>query len=747
MLIQNALIGVACLGTSLLVWGQTPPEVEIKATNPKFLRDYAETRGFSLGQPVQAVPTPDGKSVLFLRSKPRSPELELYEFNLATSETRLLITPAEVLKGTEEVLSAEEKALRERMRVSMKGFTDFKLSKDGLRILLSLSGKLYVLERATKGLQELKTAKGTLIDAKFSPDGKSVSYVLGHDVYAFDLTSGREQRVTLGGTELVSHGLAEFVAREEMLRFSGYWWSPDSKFIAYQETDNNGVEIWHVADSAKPEDPPYDSFYPRPGKANAKVRLGIIPVTGGDTVWVDWDRERYPYLTTVRWEQHGPLTIAVQTRDQKELLLLKVDAQSGPTTTLIRERDDAWVNVRQDVPRWLGAEKGFLWLTEKRGGWQLEWRNADGTLNRSLLPDTIGFKNLGQVDAVAGRISFSARPNPTECHLYQMNLADARPIPFGQEPGWHDGTANEKLSLFVESFASPATQAVARVFDANGRQVTVLPSVAEKCPSFPNLEITRVESGGTTFDCGIVRPKTFRKGLRYPVIDHVYGGPLPDWYAGTVVSTLGPWLLPQWLADQGFIVVSIDGRGTPGRGHGWERAINKRFGSVPLEDQVRGLKALAKKFPEMDLERVGIYGWSFGGYLSALAVLREPNTFKTAVAGAPVTDWLDYDTHYTERYLGMPDTDIEAYQHGSLLPLAKDLKRPLLLIHGTSDDNVYFRHSLKLANELFRTGKTFDFLPLASFTHMVPDPVVNERLYSRIAHQFIRDLGQPKKRN
>jgi dipeptidyl-peptidase-4 len=209
-----------------------------------------------------------------------------------------------------------------------------------------------------------------------------------------------------------------------------------------------------------------------------------------------------------------------------------------------------------------------------------------------------------------------------------------------------------------------------------------------------------------------------------------------------------PMLLRQWLADQGFVVVSIDGRGTPGRGRDWERAIAKRFGSVPLEDQVAGLKALGERFPEMDLDRVGIVGWSFGGYMSALAVMKEPDVFKAGVAGAPVVDWLDYDTHYTERYLGVPDLAADpaggpAYREASLLTYAADLRRPLLIVHGTADDNVYFRHTLKLTDALFRAGRDFEVLPLSSLTHMVPDPVVTEQLWSRIARHFQKHLGAP----
>jgi len=275
-----------------------------------------------------------------------------------------------------------------------------------------------------------------------------------------------------------------------------------------------------------------------------------------------------------------------------------------------------------------------------------------------------------------------------------------------------------------------------------GSRIGDLPSVAESPPFRPRVTIQEIGTGNYSLFTAVVRPHKFDPKKRYPVIVHVYGGP----HHLQVEDALNRWLLDQWLADQGFIVVAIDGRGTPGRGSDWERAIYKSFGSVPLADQIAGLQALGKKFPEMDLARVGIVGWSFGGYMSALAVLKRPDIFKAAVAGAPVVDWLDYDTHYTERYLGLPDKDAAAYKEASLLTYATNLKRPLLLIHGTTDDNVYFRHSLKLADALFRAGKDFELLPLSGFTHLVPDPVVMERLETRIASFFQKHLGKPEGR-
>jgi dipeptidyl-peptidase-4 len=709
--------------------------------NTSYLRDHAETRGFMLGRPGKAVPTPDGKAVLFLRSQARVPKLELYEFDVATGQTRVLLTPEQVLKGDEEELSPEEKARRERMRVSVGGFTDFQLSSDGNQILLSLSGKLYLVPRATGEAKQLKTGEGTLVDPKFSPDGRSLAYVLDRDVFVFDLATQTERRVTTGGTDELRHGLAEFVAQEEMERFSGYWWSPDSRFIAYEESDHEGVEVWHVADAAKPGEAPHPSYYPRPGKSNVKVRLGVISATGGETVWIDWNRERYPYLTSVRWDKHGPLTLAVQTRDQRELVLLEADPISGRTTALLTERDTAWVSVRQDVPRWLSNERGFVWASEKDLGWQLEWRDRQGKLHKVLADDRVGLRSLEHINAETGEMLFTARPDPTQTQLCRVSLDGGAPVALTHEPGIHSASFSEGSAIHVRSFSALQTMPKSTVHRADGSVIGELPSVAGRPPFVPRVEIANV-GGGAGFYAALVRPQTFKPKQRYPVIVNVYGGPLPPYASGMVTASMGRWLLAQWIADQGFIVVSLDGRGTPGGGHDWERAIGKRFGSVPLDDQVAGLQALGKEFRELDLKRVGIYGWSFGGYMSALGVLRRPDVFKAAVAGAPPTDWLDYDTHYTERYLGLPDTDAQAYEEGSLLTYAAGLRRPLLLIHGTSDDNVYFRHTLKLADALFRAGKDFDLLPLSSMTHMTPDPVVTERLYSRIVSYFQTHLGE-----
>jgi len=746
-------IFLSVLGLSLMpaaTAGQ-PKQATKQPLDAQFLRTYAETRGFMLGRPVRPTPTPDGKAVLFLRSQARVAKLRLYEFDVATGATRELLTPEQVLKGVAEKLSPEEKARRERMRVSAGGFTSFQVSDDGKLILLSLSGRLYTVTRAGGAIRELPVAAGAILDPKFSPDGTMVSFVRDYDVYVLDLAKGEESRVTTGGSKEVTHGLAEFVAQEEMGRFSGFWWSPDSKFIVFEEADARGVEEWYVADPINPGQKPHASSYPRPGKANVSVRLALVPVkptptksrkgpTKDETVWIEWDTKAYPYLTSVRWPKTGPLTVGVQDRDQREWLILQADSTTGKTRPLVREKDPAWVNLRRDVPRWLPDNKGFLWVSERDGGPQLELRTPNGRFSRILVPPSEGFQGLVDVDPEAGRVVYNAAADPTQAHLFMVPLGPWKDSSaLTKIPGLHSAafSKNHKLYVHTSRLEHVMPRSTVHRFDDEQTMVGELPSVAEE-PSFePRVEM--LEVGDRGYHAALIRPRNFDAGKRYPVIVDVYGGP----HHLHVAAAKNRWLLDQWYADQGFIVVAIDGRGTPGRGRDWERAIFQKFGSVPLDDQVAALTAMGEQFPCMDLKRVGITGWSFGGYMSALAVLRRPDVFSAGVAGAPVVDWLDYDTHYTERYLGIPPRDEAAYKEGSLLTYAADLRRPLLLLHGTADDNVYFRHSLKLVDALFRAGKPFEMLPLSGLTHMVPDPVVMERLHSRIVEFFRKHLGKP----
>lgn len=698
---------------------------------PSFLRLHAETRGFMLGRPTAFKPLPDGK-VLFLRTPPRAPVNALYEHDPKRGETRELLTPEALLRGAEEKLSPEERARRERMRVTTRGFSAFDVSEDGALVLLSLSGKLYTVKRPGGEAAELPV-RGPVVDPKLSPDGKKVAYVRDRDLYVLELATRKETRVTQSPHPRVTNGLAEFIAQEELERHTGFWWSPDSKQLAFEEADTRPVETFHLVDVLHPEREAEPTPYPRPGTPNAKLRVGVVSATGGKVVWLRWDSERLPYLARVVWKDKAPLTLVVLTRKQRDLEVLAANPKTGAVTRLLAEQDAAWLNLDQTVPRWLPDGSAFLWSSERSGTRVLELRDAAGKPLATLSAAEDGYAGLADLDDKARVAWFHGRPTPEEQHLYRVSLDGGRAEKVTRAPGVHAAVFGKDHRTYV--LRSSTLDAMPRaVVVADGREAGELPSVAEAPPLRPNVELLRV--GAEALSAAIVRPRGFKKGQKYPVIVDVYGGP----HHLSVQRAMATMLMRQFMADHGFIVVAADGRGTPGRGRAWERAIRDRFGSVPLDDQVAALRALAQKVPEMDLSRVGVTGWSFGGYMAALAVLRRPDVFHVGVAGAPVVDWRDYDTAYTERYLGLPEENEEAYRTSSLLTYARDLERPLLIVHGTRDDNVYFFHALKLAEALFRAGRPFELLPLPGLTHMVPDPAVKEALYGRIMGKMIEVL-------
>ncbi|HEX3443530.1 MAG TPA: DPP IV N-terminal domain-containing protein [Chthoniobacterales bacterium] len=696
----------------------------------QYLQRLTETNGFSLGRPTHTEPTPDGKAVIFLRAiSPQDRTQALYEFNTITRETSVLVTPDELLRGTPERLSVEERARRERTRTTATGITSFKLSRDGSQIVFGLNGKIIVLNRADGRAAQLETGDVPVIDPTPSPDGQHVAYVRNNNLFVYDLHSKQEQAITTDGTDLKSYGSAEFVAQEEMGRTSGYWWLPDSRSIVYQINDNSRVEVWNVADPAYPEKPPTPRRYPRPGKPNVAVRLAVCSIDQPEPHSIEWDHDKYPYLVRVTPTEDGPLTITVQTREQHDLALLLVDPSTGQTRTMVEEHDPAWLNIDQQMPFWLPGGK-FLWTSERQGAWELQLHRTDGQLEKVLLPPGSHYQRFGGV--TANEIFYLAGEDPSKHELWHAALdgTGAKMIADGVhsvEFGDH------QESIYIDRVETPKSLAKSFVRRIDGSPLGELPSIAEEPPYYPRLEFTIVNDN-PVFHAAIVRPRDFDPNKKYPVIIDVYGGPGYN----KVIQAARSYLVDQWLADQGFVVVSLDGRGTPGRGRDWERAIYLKLGEIPLADQVTGLRALGMVYPELDLDRVGITGWSFGGYMSALAVVRQPGVFKAAVAGAPVTDWLDYDTHYTERYLGLPGQEI--YAAASLLESASRLERPLLFIHGTADDNVFLRHTLKLIDQLERAGRSFEFLPLRGSTHMVLDPILRQQVAKRTAKFFREHL-------
>lgn len=743
------------------------------ASPDNFLELYAKTNRFRLGEPGAIKVAPDGSAVLFLRSQgPESFTQELWVFDVATGKERRLLAAADLLGKSDEKLSPEELARRERMRSSSRGIASYDLSKDGKTLLVPLSGRLFrvvmpPLESESKlHITEISTG-GSAIDPRLSPDGNHVGYVRDGALWVAPVTVGEPRRISPEAKGTVSYGEAEFAAQEEMKRMHGFWWSPDSRRVFYQQTDVGPLETFFIPDPADPAKAPQPWRYPRAGKNNAEVSLWISPEISNPSApatAVKWDRVKFPYLARVEWPKQGLPTILVQNREQTEQVLLRVDTDSGETRPLITEKDAAWIGLEHDIPAWCSDGKRFLWLTEQgeSDGWELQIRGTDGAVQKKLPLPGWTLEGLSDVCDKSEVALVSAAPHDDSAQMQTLRVdlrtGDAIPVngPVARSQSAADRSGggqigvvtNDAMNVWVVTGRQRDGSSLLDVYKGKpgleeGVMVGRIRSIAAEPPFTPKPEWLRVQGGSDSFEAVIVRPRNFDPKKKYPVIDFVYGGP----GSNQVNANARAYLLNQWMADKGFIVVSIDGRGTPRRGREWSRALKQNgkgnFIDAPLADQCDALEALCRKYPEMDRSRIGVFGWSFGGYFSSMATMRRPDVFKAGVAGAPVTDWRDYDTHYTERYIGLPDKNKAGYEASDVLTYCKDLRVPLLIIQGTADDNVYFVHSLKLTDRLFREGKPFEFVPLAGQTHMVNKPDMVFRLYERIAGFFQRTLGGP----
>ena len=525
----------------------------------------------------------------------------------------------------------------------------------------------------------------------------------------------------------------------------GFGGPPDGQAIAYQKTDEREVEPFTITNAARPETPPTQFPYPRPGKKNAKVQLFVIELNSFKSKEVIWDQKQYPYLAKVIWA-NGPLSVLAQARNQQSQVFFRVDTTNGRTYPLITEQDQAWLNIHDSTPVYLDNGKSFLWASEESGFWQLEKKllSQDGlsiAKSEVIVDGAAGFSHLVHIDEQENWVYFSGGEDAAQMHLFRTKLNKrSTPIKLTKDIGWNDSEFAPENPTVAITQSTLQTLALTNIYtienNGNLRLLHTLETEAKSPARIPDVRlITQAEADG--FRAAIIKPAHFDPKASYPVILYVYGGP----GVNVVKASMSVWFMQQWMADHGFIVVSLDGRGTPRRGRVFERAIRENFHEVPLADQVKGLHALAKIIPQMDLERVGVYGWSFGGYMSALATLRRPDIFKVGVAGAPVTNWMYYDTHYTERYLGVPDDKASAaYKAANLLDYAEGLERPLMLVHGVIDDNVYFTHSLQLADALFKAAKEFSFVPLANATHQVVDPTQKEALYQQMVYFLGKQL-------
>ena len=678
-----------------------------------FPRQYARTQRLTLGEPRNIVVSPDGKRVLFLRSAAGNDTVNSLWLCHTERNTETCIADIRaLLTGTSsENESAQERARRERAREGAAGIVSFSCDSEVHHVAFAVSGRLFVSDM--HGAHEIAVknpAPGTMYDARISPDGKHIAYVRGSALFVCDM-QGNEECLTSETATDVTWGVAEFVAAEEMNRQRGYWWSPNSDALVVERVDNSPIQLITIADPSQPTFEPQARRYPFAGTNNARTSLHIIDLQKRSTD-IRWDADAFEYLTSVQWNKAG-LIISVMSRDQQLLDIRKVHVATGETESLHVERDDKWVELVAGGPL-LVAENTLLWCGERNGARAILLNNV------AITPPHIQVRGI--ISANAEHVTFSGNPldQPHVLHAWTVNVATHELAQLTHDDGIHTAaTGADTIVVRSATMQHPRSRTLVN----NHHELL---NNAEQ--SLLNVNVSFHRVGKRNISTAIVLPEN-HDGSALPVLFDPYGGP----HAQRVVSSSMAFTAAQWFANQGFCVVIADGSGTPGRGSEWEREVYHDLATAVLSDQIDVLAHLHEIAPCADTTRVAIRGWSFGGYLAALAVLRAPQHFHVAIAGAPVTEWKLYDTVYTERYLGNPAHDEQPYIASSLLHDAKNLTRPLLVIHGLADDNVLAAHSLELTTALLHAGKPHEFLPLVGVTHMTPQEVVAENL---LLHQL-----------
>lgn len=646
---------------------------------------------------------------MFLRSlKGDDPLTALWAYDLAEDVERLVADPCTLAAAddVERNASPNEQARLERTREKASGIVAYTVDRNAKVAAFVLEGVLWVADIEAGTCRQLIDI-GPIFDPQLDEAGERLGFVYGHSLCVATLAHGDMRRLVGDDEGAAKWGVAEFVAAEEMGRHRGYWWAPDGTALLVARTDETQVRQWWIADTADPWRRPQAVRYPAAGTTNADVQLYLFGLGGAAPIEVRWDRDAFPYVVAAHWDDHGPM-VTVQTRDQRIVAILAIDRHNGATEQIGRQADEAWVERIDGVPRRLSD--GQLVTVEEASG-----HACLLVADRPVTPPEI---NVRSVLHVAGdSVWFSGGPEPTELHVWRWSAVDGL-AQVTTDPGVHTAVIGGDVCVLG---SSSLTDSGVRW----GAGSHIFASQAETPVVSPTVHLTAV--GDLELRVGVVFPSDHVPGRSLPVLLDPYGGPGHQ----RVLLARQLWLEPQWFADQGFAVVVVDGRGTPGRGRQWSKAIAGDLAGPPLDDQIVALMAVAAEYQDLDLTRVGIRGWSFGGYLAALAVMRRPDIFHAAIAGAPVTDWRLYDTHYSERYLGSDPQGADrcAYDQSSLLTgVLPETRRPLLLIHGLTDDNVFAAHTLLLSRRLLEVGWPHSTLFLPGVTHMTPQPAVTENL-------------------
>jgi dipeptidyl-peptidase-4 len=669
----------------------------------------------------------------------REAKTSLAAMNAKTGERRTLI-PAEQLAA---ILPAQTSSASQATGLGRRPPSEYQWAPDGLALLFTGARALAWFDLKSDSSRVLLSSEEPIADAKISPDGKSVSFVRDHNLFAVEVANGKERAITSGGTEEVRKGELDWVYPEELGITTAYWWSPDSSSIAYLQMDERKVAQYPIVDFESYTGKAELQRYPVPGTPNPVVHIYVVSANGGSPRLMETGSELDQYLPRVDWLRDSK-RVAIQrlNRPQTQLDLLVADAKTGKSRVVLTEKDQYWINVGDEL-RFLSDNQRFLWSSERSGYRHLYLYNLDGTQVAQVTKGEWEVTGVNAIDEAGNSVYYTAtEKSPLERHVYRVGLDGSGFARITKADGTHAATFSKDAKTLFETFSDTATLPQQNLLRADGTLVAAINE--NKVPELAEYHLSPVEfltvrsHDGVSLNAMMIKPPDFNPVQKYPVLVYTYGGP----HAQVVRNGWGGanYLWHELMAQHGFIIFALDNRGSAGRGHLFEEYIHYRFGAQELSDQRDGV-AWLKMQPYVDADRIGIWGWSYGGHMTLHAMFEDPEEFKVGFAGAPVSDWHYYDTVYTERYIGLLPQNAQSYKESSPVENAEKLRGKLLIAHGTGDDNVHFANTLDVLQDLIAAGKSIEVMPFPGRGHGIPDPPARRVLMRRVTQFFLDNLG------
>ncbi|GAA5507484.1 dipeptidyl aminopeptidase 4 [Novipirellula caenicola] len=674
------------------------------------------------------------------------------------------VVQVDTAHGTKQTV-VPAKALIPSDREAPLAIDGFQFSSDESKLLIftnskrvwrrNTRGDYWVFDVATQKLKQLggDAAPSTLMFAKFSPENLRVSYVCNNNLYVQDIDSLQIAQLTDDGSAETINGTSDWVNEEELAIRDAYRWSPDGTAIAFWQFDTTGVGRFHLIDNTRGIYPQITTFpYPKVGEKNSATRLGVVRIDSGNITWLDVPGDaREHYLPQMEWTPAGDQILLQQmNRLQNTNRVMLANPENGKTQTVFTDTDETWLENENPV-RWIDDGNAFVWLSE-RDGWRHAYRvSRDGTQVTKITAGDYDVLEIEAIDAKAGWLYFAASPdNPTQRYLYRVKLdgSDLTQLSPQDQQGWHTYAISDDGQWAVHTYSTFNTPPVVKLIRLDDHSVVRVLSDNAKLRerlaelNTPTSEFFRVDIGdGLQLDAWCLKPPQLDETKKYPLLVHVYGEPHGQTVKDVWQGARGLW--HAMLAQQGYVVVSIDNRGTRSpRGREWRKCIYRKIGVIAPEEQAAAVRALLAKWSYLDPKRVGVWGWSGGGSMSLNAIFRYPDLYSTAIAVAPNANQLLYDSIYQERYMGLPDDNAENYRLGSPLTYASQLEGNLLIVHGTGDDNGHYQGTEYLINELIANNKQFSVMPYPGRSHAINEGTNTVRhFYSVLTHYFNEHLA------